>query len=107
MSHNGCAFPQQRAWVLRSIHGRSFCVNFTIEQAQHVPTQVHKYNACCRLVLDKNVKEKALELRSKYMKTLEELFQERQQLNIKAVKVLLPPEVGVFRASLSVAAWHP
>lgn len=49
---------------------------------------------CCRLALDKGVREKALQVRLQYMKTLEDLFKERQKLNIEAVRVLLPPQVG-------------
>lgn len=48
----------------------------------------------CRLVLHKRVREKALQVRLQYIKKLDTLFQQRRNLNIEAVKVLLPPKVG-------------
>ena len=48
----------------------------------------------CRLCLDDKVREHALQLRERYMSKLEQLFHTRQLLNLEAVKVLLPQEVG-------------
>ena len=46
--------------------------------------------------LSEKVREDALQLREKYMNKLEELFHTRQCLNLEAVKVLLPQEVGAL-----------
>jgi hypothetical protein len=43
------------------------------------------------------VKKHAKALRGKYLAKMEQLFNERQVLNLEAVKVLLPQEVGAGR----------
>ena len=44
--------------------------------------------------LKPDVRRQMLQLRSKYMEHLDELFHERQSLNLQAIKVLLPPDLG-------------
>eukprot|EP00892_Ulva_mutabilis_P002511 jgi/Ulvmu1/12260/UM086_0053.1 len=51
-------------------------------------------NLVQRLQLKPAAVEHALQLRSKYMARLDELFHERQSLNLQAIKVLLPQEMG-------------
>jgi hypothetical protein len=50
----------------------------------------------CRLQLEEAARDHALQLRERYMVKLQELFHERQALNLEAVKVLLPQEVGAL-----------
>ena len=50
----------------------------------------------CSLHLKPEVQQQMRQLRSKYMAHLDELFHERQGLNLQAIKVLLPPDLGTL-----------
>lgn len=48
----------------------------------------------CRLHLSDSAKRTARALRAQYLKRVEGIYSERHELNLEAVKVLLPADVG-------------
>jgi len=53
-----------------------------------------RFPLALRLQLTPEAVRQALALREQYLRRLEELYVERQALNLQAVKVLLPEDVG-------------